>query len=95
METILLIVNGLLSGGFIAIITVKASRKKAIEEAEKIELSNADHIVKLQKEYFINPLRTEITELKKEVSGLRTAIEKIAYCPHKDFCPVTDALKQK
>ena len=42
-------------------------------------------------EYFVEPLKKEITSLRKQMSRLTRAIEKIPSCPHSADCPVKDS----
>ncbi len=88
------ILNFILGGGLIALLTIRAQRKKAIEEAETIELSNADKIVRLQTEYLVEPLKKEINALRRDVRRLQKAIDAIRDCPHASDCPVRDSLQR-
>ena len=45
-------------------------------------------------EYFVEPLKKEITSLRRQVSRLTRAIEKIQSCPHSADCPVKDELDE-
>ena len=88
-----------LGGGGIALLTslltLRSSRKKAAEEAEAEELSNADRIIKMQTEYVVQPLEKEIKKLRSSVNRMERALDKISDCPHSDKCPVKDALQDK
>lgn len=93
MEYLSVIINFMLGGGLIAVLTLRSARKRAAEEAETIELSNADAIVKMQTTYIVEPLKKEINALRREVKRLQRAIEAIRDCPHAAHCPVHDSLQ--
>ena len=87
--------NLLLGGGLIvSVATLKSQQKKAKEEAESIALDNEKKLSEMINEYFVEPLKKEITSLRRTVSRLTRAIEKIPSCPHSADCPVKDALDE-
>ena len=87
--------NLLLGGGLIvSVATLKSQQKKAKEEAESIALDNEKKLGEMINEYFVEPLKKEITSLRRTVSRLTRAIEKIPSCPHSADCPVKDALNE-
>ena len=71
--------------------TLKSQQKKAKEEAESIALDNEKKLSEMIKEYFVEPLKKEITSLRRTVSRLTRAVERIPSCPHSADCPVKDA----
>lgn len=71
-----IILNFVLTGGLITLITLKSKKKEAEEKTETIELSNADTIVKMHIEYLVEPLKKEINTLRTEVTSLRATNSK-------------------
>ena len=43
--------------------------------------------------YVVEPLKKEISALRRDVRKLNRAIDKIADCPHAGECPVKQQLK--
>ena len=87
--------NLLLGGGLIvSVATLKSQQKKAKEEAESIALDNEKKLSEMINEYFVEPLKKEITSLRRTVSRLTRAVERIPSCPHSADCPVKDALNE-
>lgn len=95
-----LVLNLLLSGGLlVTLVTLRSVQEKAREEVKraKIEsdglaIDNDEKVSKMVKEYFVEPLKKDITSLRRQVSRLTRAIEKIPSCPHSADCPVKDEL---
>lgn len=89
------LLNLLLGGGlFVTLVTLKSIQKKAKEEAESVALDNEKKLSEMIKEYFVEPLKKEITSLRRTVSRLTRAIDRIPSCPHSADCPVKDALNE-
>ena len=89
------LLNLLLSGGLIVtLVTLKSIQKKAKEEAESVALDNEKKLSEMIKEYFVEPLKKEITSLRRTVSRLTRAIDRIPSCPHSADCPVKDSLNE-
>ena len=87
MNIISLIINALLSGGLIVtLVTLKSTRRKAELENEKTSLETFQT-------YIVEPLKTEVNELRQEIRTLNSAISKISSCPCADDCPVLDELQ--
>ena len=85
----------LLGGGLVVtLVTLKSIQKKAKEEAESVALDNEKKLSEMIKEYFVEPLKKEITSLRRTVSRLTRAVERIPSCPHSADCPVKDALDE-
>ena len=87
-------------GALVSLLTLGSQRKKAKseakhaeEDAEVVELSNADKIVKMQTEYIVEPLKKEISKLRTDVRRLNKAIDRIGDCPHSNDCPVRHQLQ--
>lgn len=95
LEIILSILNLLTGGGLIAsLVTLRIQKFKAKEEAKGIALENEEKVSKMVNEYFVEPLKKEITSLRRTVSRLTRAVERIPSCPHSADCPVKDALDE-
>lgn len=89
------ILNLLLTGSNIAtLVTLRSQRAKAQEEAKSLALDNDKKVSDMVNEYFVEPLKKEITSLRRQVSRLTRAIEKIQSCPHSADCPVKDELDE-
>ncbi|MCR5190327.1 MAG: hypothetical protein K6C07_02830 [Bacteroidales bacterium] len=89
------LLNLLLGGGLVVtLVTLKSIQKKAKEEAEGVALDNEKKLSEMIKEYFVEPLKKEITSLRRTVSRLTRAVERIPSCPHSADCPVKDALDE-
>lgn len=85
--------NLLLGGGLVAtLVTIRSLKKKAEEEAKSVALDNEKKLMALFNEYIVEPLKKEITSLRRTVSRLTQAIDKIPSCPHSADCPVKDSL---
>ena len=89
------ILNLLLTGSNIAtLVTLRSQRAKAQEEAKSLALDNDKKVSEMVNEYFVEPLKKDIASLRKQVSRLTRAIEKIPSCPHSADCPVKNALDE-
>ena len=87
MNTLSIIINALLSGGLIVtLVTLKSTRRKAELENEKTSLETFQT-------YIVEPLKTEVNELRQEIRTLNAAIARISSCPCADDCPVLDELQ--
>ena len=87
------VLNLLLGGGLlVTIVTLRSQKAKAEEEAKGLALDNDKKVSEMVNEYFVEPLKKGITSLRKQVSRLSRAIEKIPSCPHSADCPVKDSL---
>ena len=95
LEIILSILNLLTGGGLIvSLVTLRIQKAKAKEEAKGLALDNEEKVSKMVNEYFVEPLKKEITSLRRTVSRLTRAVERIPSCPHSADCPVKDALDE-
>lgn len=89
------ILNLLLTGSnIVTLVTLRSQRAKAHEEAKSLALDNDKKVSDMVNEYFVEPLKKEITSLRRQVSRLIRAIEKIQSCPHSADCPVKDELEE-
>jgi len=87
------VLNVLLSGGLlVTLATLRSQQEKAKEEVKSIALDNDKKVSDMVNEYFVEPLKKDIASLRKQVSRLTRAIEKIPSCPHSADCPVKDEL---
>ena len=93
-EIIRLIVESLLGGTLIVtLVTLRAKRKRANEEAKSVELDNNKKLLDSFNEYIVEPIKKEVNALRKDVRRLNRAIEKINDCPHAATCPVRNELQ--
>ena len=89
------VLNVLLSGGLlVTLATLRSQQEKAKEEVKSIALDNDKKVSDMVNEYFVEPLKKDIASLRKQVSRLTRAIEKIPSCPHSADCPVKDELDE-
>ena len=89
------ILNLLLTGSnIVTLVTLRSQRAKAHEEAKSLALDNDKKVSDMVNEYFVEPLKKEITSLRRQVSRLTRAIEKIQSCPRSADCPVKDELDE-
>lgn len=85
--------NLLLGGSLlVTIVTLRSQKAKAEEEVKSLALDNDKKVSEMVNEYFVEPLKKDIASLRKQVSRLTRAIEKIPSCPHSADCPVKDSL---
>ena len=93
-QIILLVANAILGGTLIVtLVTLRAKRKKANEEAKAAELENNKSLMDSFNEYIVEPIKKEVNALRKDVRRLNRAIEKINDCPHAATCPVRTELQ--
>ena len=93
-QIILLVANAILGGTLIVtLVTLRAKRKKANEEAKAAELENNKSLMDSFNEYIVEPIKKEVNALRKDVRRLNRAIEKINDCPHAATCPVRRELQ--
>ncbi len=87
------VLNILLEGGLaVTLVTLRSQKAKAEEDAKGLALDNDKKVSEMVNEYFVEPLKKDITSLRRQVSRLTRAIEKIPSCPHSADCPVKNAL---
>ena len=72
-----------------------AEEKKAEAEARSAEIDNEEKAAKIMMDYVVEPLKKEMTAMRREVAKLRRAVEKIKECQYSDSCPVREELKKK
>lgn len=92
-EIVSSVLNLALGGGLIVtLVTLRSQAAKAREEAKSLALDNDKKVSEMVKEYFVEPLKKDMAQLRKQLSRLTRAIEKIPSCPHSADCPVKDEL---
>ncbi len=92
-ETISIILNALLSGGLVVtLVTIKSTRAKAKANAKAVEIDNARKLLDNFDTFIVQPLKTEVNELRDTIQSLQKAIRQIQSCPNADSCPVSDML---
>ena len=105
--------NLMLGGGLVAtvvaVVTMKATVRKAKAEAEKataeaeaMRIDNTEHATRILMENIVKPLKDEFNDTKKELARntremarLRKAIDGANGCRHRDDCPVLDRLRDR
>lgn len=93
-QMIHLAVDAILGGTLIVtLVTLRAKRKRANEEAKAVELDNNKKLLDSFNEYIVEPIKKEVNALRKDVRRLNRAIEKINDCPHAATCPVRSELQ--
>lgn len=104
METIVAILGILnlteLAGFITAIVLLKSNLQKAKEEVNQSKeetrsatVDNDEHVLKMVMEFLVSPLKTEIVGLRREVAGLKRAIQKANTCKYHDECPVISTMQ--
>lgn len=95
-EMIHLAVDAILGGTLVVtLVTLRAKRKRATEEAKAVELDNNKKLLDSFNEYIVEPIKKEVNALRKDVRKLNRAIEKINDCPHAVDCPVRRELQSE
>lgn len=101
-EILNLILGGGLAATLIALITVKATLRKANAEAEKaraeadtVKITNTEQATRILMQSIVEPLKEELNETRKdlnatkrEMARLRKAIDDANNCKFSDDCPV-------
>lgn len=65
-EIISTALNLILSGGlFVTLATLRSQRQKAQEEAKSLAIENDRKVSELVNEYFVEPLKREMTSLRR------------------------------
>ena len=101
IEIVSIILNLVLGGGFIVtVFTLKQERLKASAnakkaEAESAELDNEEKAAQILMEQVVKPLKTELNGVRRELKGLKKAVESIKDCPHSDACPVRERMRNE
>lgn len=101
MDIISLLLNLVLGGGLlVTLLTLRAARQKANIEVDQAKvdvegtmLDNDEKASRVLIDYVVDPLKREISGLRRDVRRLQQAIDKIPECPHADSCPVKTEMK--
>jgi Sec-independent protein translocase protein TatA len=72
-----------------------AEEKKAEAEAKSAEIENDEKAAKIMLDYVVEPLKKEITAVRRELARLRKAMNQINNCPYSNDCPVRKDLQKK
>lgn len=102
-EVLRIVAEAAVSGGLVVtLVTLKAARKKAENEAEGLAADNEQKSMDLAKNYvdefranIVEPLQKEVKGLRRDVKNLKNAINKINDCPHSAECPVYGELQKQ
>ncbi|MCQ2339008.1 MAG: hypothetical protein MJ001_08855 [Paludibacteraceae bacterium] len=95
LQSISYILNALLGSGlFVTLLTIKSTKAKANANAKAVEIDNNRKLLDNFDSFIVQPLKTEVYELRQTIQNLQLAIKQIPSCPHADTCPVTDKLNQ-
>lgn len=72
----------------VTLVTLRATKRKAHEEARRAVIDNDKVLMDNFNEYIVEPLKKEVNALRKDVRRLNRAVEKINDCPTAARCPV-------
>ena len=106
-EILNLILGGGLAATLIALITVKATLRKANAEAEKaraeadtVKITNTEQATRILMQSIVEPLKQELNETRKdlnatkrEMARLRKAIDDANSCRYSSTCPVLERMR--
>lgn len=93
-EIVSLVLNALfVSGGIVTLVTVRSTRRKANAEAKSKEIENEEKAAQVVIDYVVEPLKKEISALRRDVRKLNRAIDKVSECKYESDCPVKHQLK--
>lgn len=107
------ILNVVLGSGLVAtmvaIVTLRATvrkanadAEKAVADAESVRMDNVEHATRVLVENIVKPLKEELNETRKylesakrEMARLRKAIDTANSCKHHDDCPVLNGMREQ
>lgn len=93
-EIVSLVLNVLfVSGGIVTLVTVRSTCRKANAEAKSKEIENEEKAAQVVIDYVVEPLKKEISALRRDVRKLNRAIDKVSECKYESDCPVKHQLK--
>ena len=96
LEIVSIVLNVLLAGGgLVAVVTLRAAKRKADAEAQGASLANDEKASQIMMEYIVEPLKKEINALRQDVRKLQRAVDKVSVCPHAADCPVRNELQDQ
>lgn len=88
-EIIRMVIEVIVGGTFlVTIATLRASRKKAIEEARRTAIDNDKELIINFHKFIVEPLKNEVYALRKDVQMFTRAVAKINSCHAAATCPV-------
>lgn len=100
-EILNIILGGGLVGTVVAILTLKATVKKAKAEAMKAEadaesmrIDNAESATRILMDNIVEPLKKELNATRREMARLRKALDGANDCEHRADCPVLHELRE-
>lgn len=100
-EILNIILGGGLVGTVVAIVTLKATVKKAKAEAMKAEaaaesmrIDNAESATRILMDNIVEPLKKELSATRREMVRLRKALDGANDCEHRAGCPVLHELRE-
>lgn len=82
-------------GGLVTLVTLRATSRKASEEAKGVEATNMQTILETNQRYIVEPLTKEIDALRKDIECFKCALNKIYDCDHAAQCPVNGELQKR
>lgn len=93
-EIIRMVIEAILGGTIlVTIATLRASRKKAIEEARRSAIDNDKELIINFHKFIVEPLKKEVYDLRKHMQILTKAIARINDCSIAGNCPVRHELQ--
>lgn len=88
-EIIRMVIEAILGGTIlVTLVTLKSSRKKAMEEARRATIDNDKELMINFHKFIVEPLKKEVYDLRSYVRMFTKAIAKINDCPNSNACPV-------
>ena len=102
------VLGGSLLATVIGIVTLKATVRKKMAEADKakadaetVRIDNAEHATRVLVDNIVEPLKEELNgtrkdllATKREMARLRKAIDRANSCRHHDDCPVLRGMRE-
>lgn len=106
MSTLELILSSISVAELVTLITtivmLRPQRQKAEEDVNQARattrgtiIDNDEKSTKLLMEYIVEPLKKEITSLRREVNALKRAVQKANSCKYHDECPVIHDMQSR
>jgi len=80
-----LILNAILGGGIITLVTMKGKHRESLADAKQKELSNISLEMDILFKSVVSPLKAELNEVRLELFRMNDLIKN---CPHFRECPL-------